>query len=236
MAENYSNQENQSNDANAFASTFKKLLTSKHFINVVEVTAVRGTAPNLVVDVLPLVAEVKSDGGGMIQGSQIFNIPVWRLQRGNSAIIMNPVVGDIGMIAICDNDTSVVRANRKESVPGSKRTHSRSDAIYLGGLLNGEPSQFIEFADGALNITSPNPVNVTCAKATIVAPQGVEIMTPTAHFSGNITADGNITDNAGTQSASLKSLRDKYDGHKHPVAGVQSGSSTVTSNITDSPA
>lgn len=236
MADNYSNPENQSNDANAFASSFKKLLTSKHFINVVEVTAVRGAAPNLVVDVLPLVAEVKSDGGGMIQGSQIFNIPVWRLQRGNSAIIMNPVVGDIGMIAICDNDISVVRANRKESVPGSKRFHSRSDAIYLGGLLNGEPSQFIEFADGALNITSPNPVNVTCSKATIVAPQGVEITAPTAHFSGNITADGNITDNAGTQSASLKSLRDKYDAHKHPVSGVQSGSSTVTSNTTDSPA
>lgn len=236
MNNNYSGQENQSNDANAFASSFKKLLTSNYFINVVEVMAVRGVAPNLVVDVLPLVAEVKSDGGGMIQGSQIFNIPVWRLQRGNSAVIMNPVAGDIGMIAICDNDTSVVRANRKESVPGSKRTHSRSDAIYLGGILNGQPTQFIEFADGAINITTPNPVNVNCSKATIVAPSGVEITAPLAHFSGNITADGNITDNAGTQSASLKSLRDKYDDHKHPVAGVQSGSSTVTSNITDSPA
>ncbi|MGC6389641.1 phage baseplate protein [Ewingella sp. S1.OA.A_B6] len=236
MADNYSNPENQSNDANAFASTFKKLLTSKHFINVVEVKAVRGAAPNLVVDVLPLVAEVKSDGGGMIQGSQIFNIPVWRLQRGNSAIIMNPVVGDIGMIAICDNDISVARANRKESVPGSKRMHSCSDAIYLGGLLNGEPSQFIEFADGALNITSPNPVNVTCQTATVIAPGGVTVDTPLAHFTGNITADGNITDNAGTQAASLKSLRDKYDAHKHQVTGVQGGSSTVTSNTTDSPA
>lgn len=236
MNNNYSGQENQSNDANAFASSFKKLLTSNYFINVVEVMAVRGVAPNLVVDVLPLVAEVKSDGGGMIQGSQIFNIPVWRLQRGNSAVIMNPVAGDIGMIAICDNDTSVVRANRKESVPGSKRTHSRSDAIYLGGILNGQPTQFIEFADGAINITTPNPVNVTCSKATIVAPDGVEITAPLAHFSGNITADGNITDNAGTQSASLKSLRDKYDSHKHQVTGVQSGSSTVTSNTTDSPA
>lgn len=235
MNNNYSGQENQSNDANAFASSFKKLLTSNYFINIVEVTAVRGVAPNLVVDAQPLVAEVKSDGGGMIQGSEIFNIPVWRLQRGNSAIIMNPVVGDIGMIAICDNDTSVVRANRKESVPGSRRTHSRSDAIYLGGILNGEPSQFIEFADGALNITSPNPVNVNCSKATVTAQQGVEIITPLAHFSGDITADGNITDNAGSQSASLKTLRDKYDTHKHQVSGVQGGSSTVTSNTTDSP-
>ncbi|WP_459176985.1 phage baseplate protein [Ewingella americana] len=236
MANDYSSPESLSNDANAFASTFKKLLTSNYFISVVEVTAVRGIAPNLVVDVLPLVAEVKSDGGGMIQGSQIFNIPVWRLQRGNSAVIMNPVAGDIGMIAICDNDISVVRANRKESVPGSKRTHSRSDAIYLGGILNGQPTQFIEFADGAINITTPNPVNVSCSKATIVAPSGVEITAPLAHFSGNITANGNITDNAGTQSASLKSLRDKYDAHKHQVTGVQAGSSTVTSNTTDSPA
>ncbi|MFP1728038.1 phage baseplate protein [Lonsdalea quercina] len=232
MANQYSNAENQASDANAFASSFKKLLSSNYFINIVTVTAVRGTAPNLVVDALPLVAETKSEDGSIIRGSQIYNIPVWRLQRGGSAIIMNPVVGDIGMIAICDNDISVARANRKESVPGSKRTHSRSDAIYLGGLLNTEPTQFIEFADGAINITTPNPVNVNCSKATVVAPDGVEITTPLAHFSGDIKADGDITDNATSQSATLKVLRDKYNAHNHIVPGVMGGPSAVISNPT----
>ncbi|HFE7862117.1 TPA: phage baseplate protein, partial [Yersinia enterocolitica] len=197
------------------------------------VTAVRGAAPNLVVDVLPLVAEVRSSDRTIIQGSQIYNIPVWRLQRGSSAIIMNPVAGDIGLIAVCDVDISVARAARKESVPGSNRKHSQSDAIYLGGLLNGQPTQFIEFADDALNITSPNPVNITCSKANITAPDGVEMQTPLLHVSGNITADGNITDNAGTQAASLKELRDKYNSHDHDVVNVQGGSSTITSNATD---
>ncbi len=56
------------------------------------------------------------------------------------------------------------------------------------------------------------------------------------HVSGDITAGGNITDNSGTQSASLKTLRDKYDLHKHPVSNVQSGSSTINSGTTDNPA
>ncbi|CQI88894.1 bacteriophage (baseplate assembly) protein [Yersinia rohdei] len=232
----YSQSQNQSNDSDAFASSFNKLLNSNYFIRLATVTAVRGAAPNLVVDVLPLVAEVRSSDRTIIQGSQIYNIPVWRLQRGGSAIIMDPVVGDIGLIAVSDVDISVARATRKESVPGSLRTHSQSDAIYFGGVLNGQPTQFIEFADGAINITSPNPVNITCSKATVIAPDGVEFTTPLAHFSGDIKADGNITDNAGSQSASLKTLRDKYDGHKHPVTGVQTGTSTVTSNVTDSPA
>ncbi|EMY4690293.1 phage baseplate protein [Yersinia enterocolitica] len=229
----YSPPQNQSNDSDAFASSFNKLLNSNYFIRLATVTAVRGAAPNLVVDVLPLVAEVRSSDRTIIQGSQIYNIPVWRLQRGSSAIIMNPVAGDIGLIAVCDVDISVARAARKESVPGSNRKHSQSDAIYFGGVLNGQPTQFIEFADSELNITSPNPVNITCSKANITAPDGVEMQTPLLHVSGNITADGNITDNAGTQAASLKELRDKYNSHDHDVVNVQGGSSTITSNATD---
>ncbi|HDL7179810.1 TPA: phage baseplate protein [Yersinia enterocolitica] len=229
----YSQSQNQSNDSDAFASSFNKLLNSNYFIRLATVTAVRGTAPNLVVDVLPLVAEVRSSDRTIIRGSQIYNIPVWRLQRGESAILMDPVAGDIGLIAVSDVDISVARSARKESVPGSLRNHSQSDAIYFGGVLNGQPTQFIEFADGAINITSPNPVNITCSKANITAPDGVEMTTPLLHVTGNITADGNITDNAGTQAASLKELRDKYNSHDHDVVNVQGGSSTITSNATD---
>ncbi|CNH96282.1 bacteriophage (baseplate assembly) protein [Yersinia frederiksenii] len=224
----------QASDAESFSYAFERLMSGLFFIELVKVKEIRGEAPNLVVDVLPLVSRTDRTGS-MIPNSKIYNVPVFRLQRGNSAIIMNPIVGDIGMIAVCDRDSSVARANFSQSVPGSSRTHSKSDALYLGGFLNGQPTQFIEFADGALNITSPNPVNITCSKATIVAPDGVEIIAPLAHFSGDIKADGNITDNAETQGASLKSLRDNYDVHRHPVSGVQAGSSTVTSNVTDKP-
>lgn len=224
----------QTSDAESLSYVFKRLLSGAFFIELVEVTAVRGDAPDLVVDVMPLVTRT-DPSGAMIPNSEAFNVPVFRLQRGNSAIIMNPVVGDIGMIAVCDRDNSVARANRKQSVPGSKRTHSKSDALYLGGFLNSAPDQFIEFADGALNITTPNPVNITCSSANVTAPDGVTVTTPNMHVTGNITAGGDITDNNGTQSASLKTLRQNYDLHKHPVKGVQTGGSTVTSNVTDKP-
>lgn len=222
----------QASNAESFSYAFERLMTGLFFIEIVKVKEVRGVAPNLVVDVLPLVSRTDRTGS-MIPNSIIYNIPVFRLQRGNSAIIMNPVTGDIGMIAVCDRDNSVARANLAQSVPGSSRTHSKSDALYFGGFLNGQPTQFIEFADGAINITSPNPVNITCSKANITAPDGVEMQTPLLHVSGNITADGNITDNAGTQAASLKELRDKYNSHDHDVVNVQGGSSTITSNATD---
>ncbi|EOI6456161.1 phage baseplate protein [Yersinia enterocolitica] len=222
----------QASEAESHAYIFKLLLSGSFFIEIVEVTAVGGAAPNLVVDVIPLVTRT-DQSGAMIPNSEVFNVPVWRLQRGNSAIIMNPVPGDIGMIAVCDRDNSLARSNRRQSVPATNRAHSKSDAIYLGGLLNNEPSQFIEFADGAINITTPNPVNITCSTANITAPDGVEMQTPLLHVSGNITADGNITDNAGTQDASLKELRDKYNSHDHDVVNVQGGSSTITSNATD---
>ncbi|CNJ38631.1 Mu Gp45 domain-containing protein [Yersinia rohdei] len=233
MAENlFTPTSAQTNDAESLSYVFKRLLSGAFFIELVEVMNIRGEAPNLVVDVIPLVTRT-DPSGATIQNSEIFNIPVFRLQRGGSAIIMNPVIGDIGMIAICDRDNSIARVNRRQSVPGGKRTHSKSDALYLGGFLNNHPSQFIEFADGAINITSPNPVNITCSKANITAPDGVEMQTPLLHVSGNITADGNITDNAGTQAASLKELRDKYNTHDHDVVNVQGGSSTITSNATD---
>ncbi|EPF2606914.1 phage baseplate protein [Yersinia enterocolitica] len=222
----------QTSEAESHAYIFKLLLSGSFFIEIVEVTTVGGAAPNLVVDIIPLVTRT-DPSGAMIPNSPVYNVPVWRLQRGDSAVIMDPVAGDIGLAAICDRDNSIVRANRKPSVPGSKRTHSKSDAIYLGGLLNAQPTQFIEFADGAINITTPNPVNITCSTANITAPDGVEMQTPLLHVSGNITADGNITDNAGTQSASLKELRDKYNSHDHDVVNVQGGSSTITSNTTD---
>lgn len=224
----------QVSESESLEYIFEMLMSGRFFIEIAKVQAVRGEAPNLVVDVLPLLSRTDRTGA-MIANSTLYDLPVFRLQRGNSAIVMNPVVGDIGLIGVCDRDTSLIRANLKESVPGSKRKHSKSDAIYFGGILNQIPTQFIEFADGAINITSPNPVNITCTKANVTAPDGVEMTTPLLKVSGSIQAGGNITDNSGTQSASLKTLRDNYDAHKHPVPGVQTGGSTVTSNTTDKP-
>lgn len=164
MAENlFTPTSAQVNEPESLKFTFERLLSGAFFIELVKVQAVRGAAPNLVVDAIPLVTRT-DQSGAMIQNSTIFNIPVFRLQRGGSAIIMNPVVGDIGMIAICDRDTTLVRANRKESVPGSGRKHSKSDALYLGGFLNSQPTEYVEFTGSGINIKSPGTVNINGLK------------------------------------------------------------------------
>lgn len=183
----------QTSEAESFSYIFKSLLSGAFFIELVQVEAIRGTAPNLVVDVLPLVTRT-DPSGAMIQNSQIFNVPVFRLQRGNSAVIMNPVPGDIGMIAVCDRDNSIARANRKQSIPGSKRTHSKSDALYLGGFLNQQPTESVEFTGNGIKITSPGTVEIN---GLMILPDGrlqlVDGSIVDAHVHGGVSPGGSNT-------------------------------------------
>ncbi|MEG9180428.1 hypothetical protein VXP88_22665, partial [Escherichia coli] len=82
---------------------------------------------------------------------------------------------------------------------------------------------------GAINITTPNPLNIKCSSLNIDAPGGVNMNTPLLKVSGD------IQDNASSQSSTVKNLRDNYNNHKHSVSGVQSGGSTINSNATDKP-
>lgn len=169
----------QINDAESMAYAFEMLLSGCYFIEIAKVVAVRGEAPNLVVDVLPLVTK-RDRSGAMIRNSTIYDLPVFRLQRGKSAIIMDPVVGDIGMIAVADRDISLARTSLKESVPGSNRKHSKSDALYLGGFLNAQPTEYVEFTGTGINIKSSGTVNIN----------GLKI-----HADGKLElADGSIVD------------------------------------------
>lgn len=194
MAENlFTPTSAQVNDPESLKFTFERLLSGAFFIELVKVQAVRGTAPNIVVDAIPLVTRT-DQSGAMIHNSTIFNIPVFRLQRGTSAIIMNPVVGDIGMIAICDRDTTLVRANRKESVPGSGRMHSKSDALYLGGFLNAQPTEYVEFTSSGINIKSPGTVNINGLK--ILADGRLQLVDGSivdAHTHGGVSPGGSNT-------------------------------------------
>lgn len=183
----------QINDAEAMAYAFDMLMSERYFIEIVKVVDVRGDAPNLVIDAMPLVMRTDRTGA-QIQNSILYDIPVFRLQRGTSAIIMNPVVGDIGMIAICDRDTTLVRANRKESVPGSGRKHSKSDALYLGGFLNSQPTEYVEFTGSGINIKSPGTVNINGLK--ILSDGRLQLVDGSivdAHTHGGVSPGGSNT-------------------------------------------
>lgn len=184
-----------SSEAGMQAFLFQRMLMSNAFITLALVTDVNESGDH--VTVRPLV-EGFTGSGDRIPKTEIYGVPVWRLQRGASAVIMPPVVGDIGMIAICDRDISGVKATKESSLPGSSRTHNYADALYLGGILNSEPSQYVSFRDDGIDIVSPLSVTMT-------APV-VEINSDTSltFNAANIVMNGPVNQGAGSYAGDFK--------------------------------
>lgn len=114
------------------------------------------------VDVQPMVAQIDGAGNGFPHAT-ISNVPIFTLRAGASAIVMTPVVGDIGACLFCHNDVSAVKRTKKLSLPASRRRFDWADALYLGGFLGTEPTQFIRLdADGiAIQAADGKPVTST---------------------------------------------------------------------------
>lgn len=170
------------------------------------------------VTVQPLVNQVDPQGNATPRG-EISGVPYFRLQAGNSAIILDPVAGDIGFAGFCDRDISSVKANSGQANPGSLRRFDMSDGIYFGGIgsLNGTATQFIQFLPNAagINITTPGTLNINAGT--------VNIESSTA----NITSNTNITGNASITGTMSNNGQNVGSTHKHPVTNVQAGSSTI---------
>ncbi|EDY9314835.1 hypothetical protein GP163_004246 [Salmonella enterica] len=183
----------QINDAESIAYAFNMLMSGYYFIEIVMVMEVHGDDENLVVDVLSLLSRTDRTGAP-IKNSVIYDIPVFRLQSGNSAVVIDPTPGDIGQILVNDRDTTLIRANRKESTPGSARTHSKSDATYLGGILNTKPTEFVKFTGSGINIKSPGTVNINGLK--ILADGRLQLVDGSivdAHTHGGVSPGGSNT-------------------------------------------
>jgi hypothetical protein len=119
------------------------------------------------VDIQPQVQQMTGAGLALPHGI-IHNVPFLRLQGGKNAIVIDPQVGDLGIALFCSHDISKVKNTRAEGLPGSRRRFDWGDALYLGGILNGAPEQYIWFdsagdirmkpktkvyIDGALDVT-----------------------------------------------------------------------------------
>lgn len=152
---------------NVFYASLRQFMGAKSFctiVRVVSVTASDGGSAGFV-DIIPLVTML--DGAGnVVQPTTIYNAPFSRLQGGSSAIVIDPTVGDLGIALFADRDISSVKMSKKSSPPGSRRRNSSADAIYLGGLLNGTPSQYIRFINGGsgIEIKSPGIVDINGLK------------------------------------------------------------------------
>src|ERR1043166_3790476 len=138
---------------NVFCFIVQQLLGKVRTLVPVKVTAVHagerlaaGT-----VDVQPLVNQVDGIGNKTEHGI-VLGIPVFRLQAGSFAIILDPQVDDLGFVVCADRDISAVKANKAISNPGSKRRFSLADGVYFGGMLNAAPDQYIKFSSDGVTI------------------------------------------------------------------------------------
>jgi hypothetical protein len=135
-----------------------------------------------------------------IEHPTLYNIPYFRLQGGNSAIIIDPVEGDIGMCGFCNRDISEIKSKKDFALPASKRKHDYSDGLYFGGLLNGVPEQFIQFNGDGIMIKSPNAINLEAPNVSISAAR--LSVSASTDYTGTITANGHIIDERHTHENS----------------------------------
>jgi len=163
----------------------------------VQVQAVDG----LFVDVLPLVSNV--DGfGETVEPTTIYHLPVFRYHAGVGAVILDPVVGDLGLAVFAQADSSnVTEGTTTPQQPGSFRRFSQSDGFYIGGFHNVAPTVYIEIQqDGHIILT---------------APAGLTVTSPSATFSGTMDISGDCT------IGGISFL-------SHVHGGVESGGSTTS--------
>ncbi len=66
-------------------------------------------------------------------------------------------------------DISIVKTTGQASPPESGRRNSMSDGIYLGGLLNGTPTQTVKLDADGITLTSPAAVTINAPKLVINA-------------------------------------------------------------------
>ncbi|MGJ0578472.1 phage baseplate protein [Xenorhabdus bovienii] len=180
-------------------------------VTICRVEKVRGggVAPVGYVDILPLVQQV--DGAGNIYNTAtIYNVPYFRYQGGANAVILDPKVGDLGFCFTASRDISKVKRVKGSAPPDSKRKYDMADSLYIGGLLNGTPSQFMHFKDGGIDIISPGKITIKASEIELDAP---------VKATSTIQASSNITDNAATNSQSMAGMRELYNSHDHHENG-----------------
>lgn len=176
---------------NAQAFLVETMLASVQTSTLVKVMAVTnsgGVSPVGFVDILPLVNQIDGEGNA-VPHATIYHCPYLRIQGGANAVILDPQVGDIGVAVFASRDVSSVMANKAQSNQGSWRTHDMADGLYLGGMLNGTPTQYVQFESGGITITSPSAVTINAPTLTVNG---------NTTFNGMVTANGHRIDESHT--------------------------------------
>ena len=133
------------------------------------ITAVQAGDTNAAgyVDARPLVAQIDAWGNSLPMAA-IHHLPYFRIQSGRAAVVLDPVVGDIGLAVFAQSDCSNVKQGANQTVqPGSWRKFDQADGFYVGGFLNKSVDTFVRLAqDGSVKIKAPGNVTIDAPTVT----------------------------------------------------------------------
>lgn len=199
-------------DYNALAFVIRQALMKVQTATIVKIiscTNSGGISPVGFVTVQPLVNQMTGNRVAVDHG-QIFRVPYMRMQGGANAVILDPVAGDLGICVFASRDISGVKNIKAQANPGSFRTFDWADAIYIGGLLNGTPTQYVAFATGGITVVSPTKITLTAPTVEIDASTEFHVTSPNTQVTGPVVASGDVTG----EGTSL---------HTHVHSGVTTG-------------
>ena len=197
----------QASDFSATSAIVRRIIAGMGgptIVQVVKVDSGTGLNPVGFVDIQILVQQQTGDGKVSSHGT-IHNVPYCRIQGGKRAFIIDPEVGDLGLAVICNRDISNVKTAKAEAPPGSFGVFQHSDAIYLGGLLNGTPAEYCGWVDGDFHIKSAGKVIIDATSVSI----NCDMQTQNISATGDVTATGDVK----ADSISLTT-------HTHPVTNA----------------
>lgn len=167
----------------AIAQAINKLQTAT-LVRVDACTNDGGLSPVGFVDVTPLVNQIDGQGNPTPHVT-VYGLPYLRVQGGANAVIIDPSPGDLGVAVFASRDISIVKSSKAQANPATRRSYNFQDGMYLGGMLNGTPQQYIRFSGSGIEIVSPQ--NITLKAQNIIV-EGV-----LSQSGGDVTIDQKIT-------------------------------------------
>lgn len=161
--------ETSANEYNALLFTIRQLLGKVNTATLVQVKAVSnsgGVEAVGTVDVQPMINQQDATGAAIPHGT-LYSLPYMRVQGGANAVIIDPQVDDIGIAIFASHDISAAKSSKGVNNPGSARRFNMADGLYLGGVLNGVPTNYVRFADNVIKIVATSQVNVQAPAVTL---------------------------------------------------------------------
>lgn len=167
METNYQGHQSPGDSAGQYGAqifVIKQMLSRLQTMTLVKVLSCSnsgGVSPVGFVDVQPMINQIDGDGNGKSH-KPLYNLPYLRIQGGDNAFILDPKPGDIGIVGFTSRSIAKVKKTKKISNPDTFSQFSMSDGLYLGGVLNGSPVNYVRFTnDGNIVIHSAGSITLS---------------------------------------------------------------------------